>query len=580
MTEVVQQNTIYNYLDDKEKENPEKGKLLKEKFMNALENDPDKAEEFVQSKFKKINDAYRKDTGDNLDYTEFVKTYFPESKYSSVSNYKKRYFQNDEVKDMNDLAIADKVYDELLANKTVPLPKGNYVDFVNRFAPRYSKTAQIQRGVMRPMPYTREEIVEATGSATGREDGAMPTRSVRLATSLAINEKAAVDYLKKTASDYFGSEIDVRRNKYTNELEFFNPNLDKYQVVNTTGLDVGDLQSLTGPAAAGAYYGTYASEIARVSLGNALFPGLNPEVFTEEGTNDEVVEAAKRKGGQAAMFAGAGVVAAKLVGLFTRLVRSGKQMTEKDLVTIVGKGEDSQAVVDEINHALDTAKVESKVAFNLGQATDDPTLKKWTAYLQNSDEFPEVAEMLVKQDAATQKAFVDYYKTLYDEFSMDDLVNEDTAVVSNKIKELLKDYYVNPKTAGNVKILNEAQITKENILKRLPKEGDTIELKKKTGEYIKQAIKKRDDETQAQFQKRYKEFEEKYAAGDFIDPFKASQDGIYNVDGEKIQSAVSHLMDSSNRKLSRRQRAFINNINEKFNIDDMYVGYSVYKINI
>ena len=91
---------------------------------------------------------------------------------------------------------------------------------------------------------TTEDIAKSAG--VGTLEGASP--SARFAASLGYDENNKQLAIKNVLSDLYKQDIEVRKGNRTGELEFFNPNTNKFELVNKPGVDLGDFTGLGGDA--------------------------------------------------------------------------------------------------------------------------------------------------------------------------------------------------------------------------------------------------------------------------------------------------------------------------------------------
>ena len=308
-------------------------------------------------------------TNKNIDYLNFYKYVNPNGSFSSSKRFKETYAKDDEnLQDMTDAEIADYIYNDFQQKK---LAVPDYADFIFRMAPRTKRIVSPTslKGV-RTVPdyYSREELIKLSGSAVEDDPGGIEADRMRLAQTLAFNDKIALDGMSNVATDFFknmqgsiaekffennpNAKINIRKNPKTEEIEFFNPNLPAnigitdqnspkavYQVVNKPGLDTGDFVSIAGDAmviipelvgaylargktlrvpftskrtnllmeSGGAFSGAAIGELGRVYLGNAIFGDQlkNPKMESFS-FKDPVLKQASKSGVFAAMFTSIG----------------------------------------------------------------------------------------------------------------------------------------------------------------------------------------------------------------------------------------------------------------------------------
>lgn len=215
----------------------------------------------------------------------------------------------------------------------------------------------------------------------------------RALSSFAVDEREKLKALKAGLSEYFirrgdldkGQQVDTRVGPETGDLEFFDPSINRYRLVNPPGFDLGDLGGVSGDAlvmvpemaatlgvsvltanpvagvTAGAA-GAYAGEYARLKLGQAM--GIN------EGLSDADImkEAAKSAGiSLAGGAAGAALVRInKAVGNWL----GGNPFGRDAMVFSPSETEDAAEAAMKLNGKL----IDNKLRFTTGQASDNPDI--------------------------------------------------------------------------------------------------------------------------------------------------------------------------------------------------------------
>ncbi len=259
----------------------------------------------------------------------------------------------------------------------------------------------------------------------GTETGA--SANARFAASLGYNEKNKALAIKNTLSNLYNQDITVRTGTNTGELEFLNPKTGKFELVNKPGVDLGDFTGQGGnamvilPDIAATIAGTVFSggnlpvgvasgavtagimEYSKYQLGKALY-GINKDVSNEELLNRAFV-AAGISGGSAVL----GVGAAKVIKSTANLIK-GRFLQGSDVA--ISKVEDdlvkADAVTKEINNALDSAKINSKLKFTLGQAANDADMLAAQESFENINKLGYMNEFRTFNQNQAQ-ALNDYY---------------------------------------------------------------------------------------------------------------------------------------------------------------------------
>ena len=301
---------------------------------------------------------YEKNFKDKMDETTFYKIVFPQ--------------------------IADKRSDDV------------YNDFVfpdDDFGSGFDSTS-----VFKP---TTSELAEKSGvSLTNPADG-------RAIASLGYDQSQKMLAIKNTMSKVFDQDIDVRVGPSTGELEYYNPKIEKYALVNQPGLDMGDVKAMSGDlmviipdlaATIGVGYLTggtlaitagaaaaMAGEYARLKLGQAY--GLNLDM-----TDEQMWRAT---GTAAGISFGAGVLglgALKTIKGINNMIK-GRVVSDEALEALSSSTvKETDAVAKTINDTLDSAKINGNLKYTLAEATDDVDLLASQHAFENSKALGKVSE--------------------------------------------------------------------------------------------------------------------------------------------------------------------------------------------
>ncbi len=216
---------------------------------------------------------------------------------------------------------------------------------------------------------------------------------IRATASFAADERHSIDAFKKNLTEYYRNQgaigekesIDVRMGPATGELEFYNPKLNRYNLVNAPGVDVGDFAALSGDAlvvvpdvaatigitvvtanpvagiAAGSA-GTFAGEYARLKIGQGL--GVNEDL-----SELDIVERSAKAAGISAAGGAGGALLGRIVKAVNNMMagrtyfRDNNPLSDKDM-------HEAAEAAQEVNRRLG----ETRLKFTSGQATNDPDL--------------------------------------------------------------------------------------------------------------------------------------------------------------------------------------------------------------
>ena len=259
----------------------------------------------------------------------------------------------------------------------------------------------------------------------GTETGA--SANARFAASLGYDEKNKALAIKNTLSNLYNQDITVRTGTNTGELEFLNPKTGKFELVNKPGVNLGDFTGQGGNAMVilpdiaatigmtvmsggnlpvGVTSGAVTAGIMEYSkyiLGRELY-GINKDVSNEELLNRAFVAT-----GISAGSAVLGVGAAKVIKSTANLIK-GRFLQGSDVA--ISKVEDdlvkADAVTKEINNALDSAKINSKLKFTLGQAANDADMLAAQESFENINKLGYMNEFRTFNQNQAQ-ALNDYY---------------------------------------------------------------------------------------------------------------------------------------------------------------------------
>lgn len=259
----------------------------------------------------------------------------------------------------------------------------------------------------------------------GTETGA--SANARFAASLGYDEKNKALAIKNTLSNLYNQDITVRTGTNTGELEFLNPETKKFELVNKPGIDLGDFTGQGGnamvilPDIAATIAGTVFSggnlpvgvasgavtagimEYSKYQLGKTLYD-INKDVSNEELLNRAFVAA-----GISAGSAVLGVGAAKVIKSTANLIK-GRFLKGSDVA--ISKVEDdivrADAVTKQINNTLDSAKINSKLKFTLGQAANDADMLAAQESFENMNKLGYMNEFRTFNQNQAQ-ALNDYY---------------------------------------------------------------------------------------------------------------------------------------------------------------------------
>ena len=234
-----------------------------------------------------------------------------------------------------------------------------------------------------PTPFRPTVSEIATSYGVSVNDPA--TSKARFGASLGYNEEQRKLAIKNSLSKLYKQDIDVRTGPATGQLEYYNPKTNQYSLVDTPGIDVGDLADLGGDAmvvipdlaatigagiatggagaiSAGALAAT-GGEYARLKLGQQLY-GVNKDL-----TDGQIFKEALKTGGISLAAGVAGSAAAKTIKGVNNLIKG--RFVSDDSIKLLSDIKEPEKIAGQINDVLDKAKLNSKLKFTLAQAIDD-----------------------------------------------------------------------------------------------------------------------------------------------------------------------------------------------------------------
>jgi len=532
---------------------------------------------------KLINNLYQKHREDTdappIDYLSFANKVDPNGAFSSAEKYRQAYGQNNEdIKKMELPEVADYIYSKA-KDEDKPLPE--YGEYIFKMAPRYNRvftpssalTGGSGKQILRKVPnfYTRDELIDLSGSATEDDPGGIETDRLRRVQTLAYNEAVGLEGMQNLATDFFSSQkntvasayfknfpnqkINFRKNPKTDEIEFFNPNLPAninkeqndpdavYQVLNTPGLDSGDFSSILGDALViggevastiltrgatllankrvviggetlSAGIGGIAGEVARISLGNALYGDQlvsQPDTFSIP-----TATKALTTGTINALFTNAGKLIEDVVkGRFgKRGIRNvAKKFGPKDLDQLNLSAEDAVQLANTINKRLAINNASEKLVYNVAEATDDTNLKMALAAYerQNVENMKEVMGDFKIEQALSYKKFWQIMNK--EAFNYGDMATGnsylDEAYVGKKIKKLIDDKKLRPAEDKAYKKLKTSQANLNEPFKKIdPDVSKDVFLK--AGTYVRNAVGEANKKLNDTYSAKFKNFGKRY----------------------------------------------------------------------
>jgi len=346
-----------------------------------------------------------------------------------------------------DLVLADKLYEkyESKVDKETFF-KGLFPE-VER--PDIENINMTPYGTSRGLSSAEAEKERAVGAASGDKDMSFRPKvseiaeanevdvnnpafsEARFAGSLGFNEEQKINAIKTVLDKSYKQNIEVRYGPNTGELEYLNPETNKYSLVNKPGFDFGDIAGSGGDAmviipdiaatigvgiatggtgaipagAAAAAVGEY----SRLKLGQKLY-GINKNVSDKQ----MFIEGSKA-GGLSLAGGYGGLFIAKGIKGANNLI-NGRPIVADDLAKIFDDKQIADNVANQINTKLDDANISSKLKFTLAQAQNNPELLAAQSSFENTARLGYMGEFRdfnVKQ----AESLNDYFKLIKSGFN-------------------------------------------------------------------------------------------------------------------------------------------------------------------
>jgi hypothetical protein len=377
----------------------------------------------------------------------------------SITEIKKEYPQYNNVPD---LELADKIYDKFYKEKI------NKEDFYINAFPKLADEIVQNQTMISPddemfYPEGGKELLNfrpttamiAERSGVSINDPA--TFSSRFGASLGINQEQKALAVKKTLSDLYKQDIDVRIGANTGKLEYYNPELKKYALVDKPGQDLGDFADMAGDAMViipdvvttvltAPFLGTGAipagaaaagvGEYARLKIGQLAY-GINKT--NPDGspvTDQQLMGEGLKTAGISAAFGYGGLGVAKTIKGVNNIIKG--RIAGEDFVNLVGSKTEAENIAKNINDRLSQAKIDSQLKFKTSQALNDPDLMAAQQVFESTNRLGFVGEF---QEANIKEmtALNDFFGLLRSEFDPKGLLKTQNQYdVGNLIKGVIQ----------------------------------------------------------------------------------------------------------------------------------------------
>ena len=449
-------------------------------------------------------------------FDEFKLDFLTNRPEDAASTYRAKYEkQFPQLKELTDAQIANKIYDQRVANGE----KLRFDKFVNKFAPKEYVQEMLSPddiGFYDPQPkYTVEDIAKLTGIDLPNDvkTNASNFLGPKLGASFGQGEKNKVLAYKNSLSKFYNQDVDVRVGPKTGEPEFLNPQTGKYTLINQPGFDAGDMASFAGDAvvvipqvvgnvvgfAYGGPLGAVAGGSGGAGLGEATRDVLGRILFDVNKDSNAIWEGTKQAG-LALPFEALGVGGPRLVSWLQKWVSTGKANVA-DLEGLVKNSAEAKVLMDKMNNEFTSRGLKNEIFFTLGQAADDPKLLA----IQNAFErqpkygFQGTYSAMNKKNAEALDA---YFKLTNESYGGKDFTPDQVGV---KINQVLQQQ-LNPERQALIKLQQDTQADLTNAVVTLPSGS-----KKEAGQTIRTNIQELQQQLKDGFEQEYTAL---YAAGE------------------------------------------------------------------
>lgn len=300
--------------------------------------------------------------------------------------------------------------------------------------------------------YTPPLVIRAADAGVEYDN---PAPVGHFAASLSIDDKGSFQAYKTALSSYFNEDIKIRRGEATGELEYLNPDTNRWALVMPPGASMEAVEGLGGPAItlsaeallgvaggsltkstkgalAGGATGAFLGELARLEMGNRLgVHNLTPEQMMKEA------------GKLAGLSAVTGYGAERIMALGRFMLNSARgRMLPADVIDgLQLDAREAGRLSEQINRRLQGAEFQ----FSLGQATGSEAFLAVEKRLANSPRFSEAIGQFKEDQAQALSEFVTSINRPFTT-DLDDVVhlrtlNLEATRRANRQERILDGYY-------------------------------------------------------------------------------------------------------------------------------------------
>ena len=396
----------------------------------------------------------------------------------SIQDIKK---ENPYYANVPDLELADRIYDKYYKDK---VNKEDY--YLNAF-PNLADEIVENQTIISPddemfLPRGGRELLNfrPTVGMIAERDGVSiddpATSKARFGASLGLNQQQKALAIKNSLSKLYKQDIDVRIGANTGQLEYYNPEKQKYALVDKPGQDWGDFADMGGDAmvilpdlaatvftaGVGKAIGAGAAaagigEYTRLKLGQVYYDinKYNPD--GSEVTDTQLAAEAAKTAGISLGFGLGGVGLAKTIKGVNNLVK-GRIATD-DFAELVGSKTEAEEISKQINDKLAEAKLNARLKFFTSKALNDPDLMAAQEAFENTNRLGYVGEFR-EANIKQMNALNDYFSLLRSEFDPKGLFKDQNQYdVGNLIKGVIQK-----RNEPQIKALIKQQEVTQNLL--------------------------------------------------------------------------------------------------------------------
>ena len=394
----------------------------------------------------------------------------------TIKDFKEKYPY---YKNVPDLELAEKLYEKYYRGRDVDETEYYKRLFPNIAAERAEDTLDItELDIAYGMQFdpstlvfkpTTEEIAKQAGVSVN--DPA--ETSARFAGSFGYNKEEMIIGIKKSLSKIYNQDIDVRIGPNTGKLEYFNPKINDYALVDKPGMDIGDFGDIgshafvIGADIAGTIAGTIfttpvggiatgaisagAAEYFRLKYGQKHY-GVNLNL-----TDDQLLNEAFKTAGISVGAGFLGLGAVKLIKSINNVVqgRSFSSVDEGAKSLQSARALESETVAKEINKTLEDASIKSRLKYTLAEATDDKDLLALQSAFENKRVLGKLGQF--REFGEVQAGSLNsYFKLMKERFGVYAGSTYDTGKLINEVVE--------KRSKNSIKNIIKKQETSENLL--------------------------------------------------------------------------------------------------------------------